>query len=166
MTDLAFVVRRIDRDDWAKLREIRLEALRESPEAFGSTYDVAARLTNHQWRSMVERSDYFLAERDGEVLGMVSGGLNDRYPGTRWLYGMYVTPAARGTRAATALVEAVIDWARGEGATELYLHVTSIAARARAFYQRMGFVATGETFSMDRDPSLVMMTMKKAIGDE
>jgi GNAT superfamily N-acetyltransferase len=166
MTDLALIVRRAEVDDWSKLRAIRLEALSDAPEAFGSTYAVAAKLSNHQWRSMVERSLYFLAERDGDVVGMVSGGTNDRHPGTHWLYGMYVTPIARGSSTAPLLVDAVVAWARSEGATELFLHVTSIAERARAFYARMGFVATGVNFGMDRDPSLTMMTLKKSLVDE
>ena len=67
MTDVALVVRRAETDDWPKLRAIRLEALSDSPEAFGSTYGVALKLSNYQWRAMVERSLYFLAERDGNV---------------------------------------------------------------------------------------------------
>ena len=165
MTDLALIVRRAETDDWPKLRAIRMEALSDAPEAFGSTHAVAGKLSNYQWRSMIERTLYFLAERDGEVVGMVSGGFNDRHPGTHWLYGMYVTPSARGTNTAAQLVEVVAAWARREGATELYLHVTSIAERARAFYARMGFVATGVNFGMDRDPSLIMMTMKKSLVD-
>lgn len=165
MTDVALVVRRAETDDWPKLRAIRLEALSDSPEAFGSTYGVALKLSNYQWRAMVERSLYFLAERDGNVVGMVSGGLNDRHPGTHWLYGMFVTPSARGTNTASLLVDAVVEWARSEGATELYLHVTSIAQRARGFYARVGFVLTGENFGMDRDPRLTMLTMKKSLVD-
>ena len=42
---------------------------------------------------------------------MVSGGYNDNHPGTHWLYGMYVTPAARGSGAAELLVGAVANWA-------------------------------------------------------
>jgi GNAT superfamily N-acetyltransferase len=165
VTDVALIVRPAESDDWPKLRAIRLEALTDAPEAFGSTYAVAAKLSNYQWRSMIERSLYFLAERDGDVVGMVSGGLNDRHPGTHWLYGMYVTPVARGTQTASLLVDVVAAWARDEGATELYLHVTSIAERARAFYARMGFVATGVNFGMDRDPRLIMMTLKKSLVD-
>jgi GNAT superfamily N-acetyltransferase len=116
MTDIALIVRPAQSDDWPKLRAIRLEALSDAPEAFGSTYAVAAKLSNFQWRSMIERSLYFLAERDGDVVGMVSGGLNERHPGTHWLYGMYVTPTARGSQTAALLVDAVAAWARGEGA--------------------------------------------------
>lgn len=163
--DVALVVHRAQSDDWPKLRAIRMEALSDSPQAFGSTFAVAAKLSNYQWRSLVERSLYFLAERDGYVVGMVSGGFNDRHPGTRWLYSMYVTPAARGGEAASSLVEAVVDWAKGDGAGELFLHVTATAARAVAFYARMGFAPTGEDFPMDRDPSLIMLTLKKTLVD-
>ena len=65
MTDVALIVRPAESDDWPKLRAIRLEALTDAPEAFGSTYAVAAKLSNYQWRAMIERSLYFLAERDG-----------------------------------------------------------------------------------------------------
>lgn len=159
------LVRPAGREDWPLLRAIRLEALVDAPEAFGSTYDGATRLSSHQWRSMIERSRYFLAERDGEVVGMVSGGFNDRHPGTHWLYGLYVTPPARGSGAAASLVEAVVAWARGQGASELYLHVTSIAERARAFYDKVGFRPTGERFAMDRDPELIMVTLKKSLDE-
>ena len=165
MTDLALVVRQAARDDWPKLRAIRLEALRDSPDAFGSTYDLAAKLSQRQWSAMIERTLYFLAERDGEVVGMVSGGYNDLNPDTHWLYGMYVTPSARGSASASMLVDVVVEWAKSEGARELYLHVTSIAQRARAFYERMGFEATGENFRMQRDPTLIMLTMRKSLVD-
>ncbi len=99
-------------------------------------------------------------------MGMVSGGLNDQHPGTHWLYGMYVTPAARGSVAASRLVEAVIAWAKGQGATELFLHVTRSVERAYAFYLKMGFVETGERHVMDRDRRLELLTMRRSLVDE
>jgi hypothetical protein len=41
----------------------------------------------------------------------------------------------------------------------VYLHVTSSVARARAFYEKMGFVPTGDTITMGRDPSITLLTM-------
>jgi len=156
-------VRRIDRTDWAALRTIRLEALTDAPEAFGSTLDGALRLSARQWRAKATTTYYLLAERDGEVIGMVSGGFNDQYPGTHWLYGMYVTPHARGSDAAKLLVRGIVEWAREDGGDELYLHVASGARRARAFYEKSGFTLTGEPFTMERDPNVTMYTMKKSI---
>jgi GNAT superfamily N-acetyltransferase len=166
VADRPLRVRRIDRTDWAALRAIRLEALTDAPEAFGSTLDGALRLSARQWRAKVTTSHYFLAERDGAVIGMVSGGFNDQYPGTHWLYGMYVTPTARGSGAAKLLVRAIVDWAREDGGDELYLHVASGAPRARAFYDKSGFTLTGEPFTMERDPNVTMYTMKKLIANE
>lgn len=158
--------RRIESVDWSVLRAIRLEALSDAPEAFGSTLQDARRLSARQWRHKVATTRYFVAERGGVVVGMVSGGFNDNHPGTHWLYGMYVTPAARGGEAAKLLVESVLEWARGQGAREIYLHVASGAPRARAFYRKSGFTLIGEPFAMERDPHVTMYTMTKKIASE
>ncbi len=159
MAESSFRVRQVERADWAALRAIRLEALSDSPEAFGSTLSDTQVLTARQWKAKIATLLYFLVERDGQVVGMVSGGFNDGYPGTRWLYGMYVTPSERGTGTAALLVRAIDDWAKNEGVDEVYLHVTTSVVRARAFYEKVGFRATGEQFTMERDSSLTLITM-------
>lgn len=156
-------VRRAGVRDAALLRAIRLESLRDTPEAYGSTYEDSARWTPRQWRTVAARWNYYLAERGGAVVGMASGGFNDAHPGTHWLYGMFVTPSARGTGVAAQLVEAVSAWARADGASALHLHVTESVSRARAFYEKVGFHATGDFILMDRDPSLRLLTMVRAI---
>jgi len=163
VSDSTLKIRRTSGDDWMALRTIRLESLRDTPEAFGSTYDDTLLFSNDEWRSFAQQRCYFLAERDGAVVGMISGGFNDAHPGTHWMYGMYVTPSDRGTGSAQALVRSVSDWARGEGAEELFLHVGSSVARARAFYEKLGFRPTGDTFELHRDTSLVLLTMKRSL---
>jgi GNAT superfamily N-acetyltransferase len=61
------------------------------------------------------------------------------------------------------LLEVVEAWARQEGVESLYLHVAAPMQRARAFYEREGFVATGEVTTMDRDPSITLATMVKRL---
>jgi GNAT superfamily N-acetyltransferase len=157
-------VRRAGVADWAALRDIRLESLRDTPDAYGSTFQESDRWREWKWRSVAAQWVYFLAERNGRVVGMNSGGFNDLHPGTHWMYGMYVTPDERGKDVAPALVDAVGQWARGAGATALYLHVTTAVPRARAFYDKSGFVATGERLPLDRDPSITLVTMVKLLG--
>ena len=161
MTDQLFVVRRGEVRDAMLLRSIRLESLRDTPEAYGSTYEEARTWSDERWQSLARQWHFHLAERDGNVVGMVSGGLNDHAPGTHWMYGMYVAPPSRGTGAATQLVEVTCDWALAKGADSLYLHVTESVARARAFYEKCGFRSTGGSITMDRDPSIRLMTMVK-----
>jgi GNAT superfamily N-acetyltransferase len=158
-------VRRAVGEDWSKLKTIRLEALSDTPAAYGSTFETASGFSDKRWRAMAEQFVYFLVERRGTVVGMASGGSNDEHPGTKWLYGMYVTPSARGSGAAYLLVDAVATWARDAGASELYLHVTTSVERAKAFYEKAGFEPTGERFAMERDPSLELMTMVGTIVD-
>ncbi len=88
---------------------------------------------------------------------MISGGMNDQHPDTYWMYGMYVSPLVRGSGVADQLVDTVEAWAKEKGATALYLHVTSTVVRARAFYERIGFVETGERFTMPRNVSLELL---------
>ncbi|MEO9180979.1 MAG: GNAT family N-acetyltransferase [Acidimicrobiales bacterium] len=159
MSDTTLAIRRCVLGDWNELRAIRLEALADTPAAYGSTYDECRRWSDQQWMNAASRRLFFLAERDGVVVGMVSGGFNDGHPGTRWLYGIYVSPSARGTDTATRLAETVCGWARDEGVDEIYLHVTSILTRALAFYEKVGFRPTGDSVAMDRDPSLTLITM-------
>lgn len=165
MSDATLVVRRARSDDWLALKTIRLEALRDTPEAYGSTINTALTFSEDRWRTMTAQMCYFLVERGGEVVGMAAGGFNDAHPGAHWLYGMYVSPSARGSEAAVMLVDVVEEWARGEGASELHLDVTTCVARASAFYLKLGFQPTGECRAMFRDPSLILETMRRAIVD-
>jgi GNAT superfamily N-acetyltransferase len=146
-------------DDADELRRIRLDALKDEPDAFGSTYAEAMNLSAEQWRHMTTDWNYFLAFDGSRAVGMASGGLYPPRPTMRWLYGMYVAPEWRGTGVAQRLVNVVASWARREGVDFLGLHVTESVDRARRFYERVGFVADGEREPMRRDHSLTLITM-------
>ena len=137
-------IRMLGPEDAVLFRDIRLEALRLSPEAFGSTYEIEA-----------ARPPEFLAERlagstvfggfDGETLLGIAGfkqeqGLKDRHKAMLW--GMYVRPAARGLKLGARLVAAVLDHARGR--VELVqLAVVADNDSARRLYLAAGFVEYG-----------------------
>jgi GNAT superfamily N-acetyltransferase len=156
-------VRRGGVDDAMKLREVRLEALSDTPEAYGSTYEGTATWDDEYWRDVAGRWRFFLAEEADAVVGMATGGRHDDYPGTWWLFGMYVTARLRGTRVADRLVDAVEAWAKGEGASELYLAVTEQVPRARAFYERLGYRPTGEVVSLHRDTSVGLINLVRRL---
>ncbi|MHB1208508.1 MAG: GNAT family N-acetyltransferase [Acidimicrobiales bacterium] len=158
-----YLVRRANASDALALRAIRLESLLDTPDAYGSTYEDVSRWSDARWRRIALESNFYIAERDGQVVGMASGGSNNAHPGTHWLFAMYVSPDARGTGVAAALVHAVSTWARREHADALFLHVTERVARARGFYEKLGFRYNGERISMDRDPSITLVTMELAL---
>ncbi len=150
-------------NDADSLRAIRLEALLDSPQAYGTTYEESRTWAPRHWKALSRQWNYYLAYLDDQVVGVVSGGSSDLHPGTRWLYAMYVSPGARGSGVADLLVQAVEQWARGEGVQTLYLLVAEPMARARAFYESVGFSATGDVITMERDPSIQLLTMKKSL---
>lgn len=164
MTSSAPTVRHCSVDDSALLRAIRLEALLDSPEAYGSTYEEARTWADRHWKALARQWNYYLGELDGRVVGVASGGSNESHPGTRWLYGMYVSPSARGSGVADQLVVAVEQWAHDQGVDKLFLHVAGPMSRARAFYESVGFAATGDVMNMARDPSIQLATMVKSLA--
>jgi len=148
-------------EDWQALRDIRLEALRDAPSAFGSTYEREVVRGETQWRDRISRGGTFLAYLPdltaSEPAGLIGGYQED--PATVELVSMYVRPRARGRGVGEALVTAVIGWARDQKAVEVHLWVTETNAPARALYERCGFALTGEQQPLPSDPSLGEVAM-------
>lgn len=143
-------VRRLGPDDWEISRQVRLTALAEAPYAFMSTLAREQRFDEQVWRQRLgsPTAATFLAWVDGTPAGTATGKIDDpddefTVPGSWQLVGMWVDPMARGSGVADRLIEAVARYAREHGASSVTLWVTEINARARAFYQRIGFVPTG-----------------------
>ena len=158
-------VRKLGVDDWKTLREIRLSALLDAPEAFYSTYEDALKLNEDAWRNRLTTAGQviLLAELDGRAAGMVGGGPaseDEGDPEAVLMVSMWVEPESRGTGVAGALTTALVDWTRERGHPRLLLWVYDAAPRAAAFYRRAGFTPTGrvEVFRNDGRP-LTLMSM-------
>jgi GNAT superfamily N-acetyltransferase len=138
------VVTRVGEDGWRAWRDIRLAALADAPDAFADTAAEAEAVPEHDWRAMTRDGAIFIATV-GEAAVGVAAGLPRAPAQERGLGAMWVAPAWRGRGVAPLLAGAVIAWARSQGATQLGLWVPADNARARAFYQRQGFTATGRS---------------------
>jgi len=141
------VIERLRAGEGGRMRAIRLRALADAPEAFGSTYEEAERRSLEDWEAQIERLPTFVwREGDADLgadLGMVRGAPHDGDPGAAYLISMWVAPEARGRGIGSALVGEVVAWARGRGLRRLVLDVAAQNAGARRLYERCGFVATG-----------------------
>lgn len=138
--------------DAASFREIRLEALRDCPSAFGASYE-----TERTWPVGVfarripdgPPDAVFGACADGDAAALVGiagfrvhPGLKERHKGMVW--GMYVRPAGRGSGTGRALLRAVVAHAAEVAEVEIVqLSVVTAQVAARALYDRMGFVPYG-----------------------
>ena len=137
-------IRRLIEADAPSFREIRLEALELSPEAFGSSFEQESTRSLGQFEETLRMSDVFGAFRDDDLVGVAGyraqTGAKQAHKGFLW--GMYVRPAARGAGVARQLVQAILGHAR-ERVELVQLTVVSDNQAAQRFYRSLGFVAYG-----------------------
>jgi GNAT superfamily N-acetyltransferase len=149
--DMQFSVRRAVIGDEPVLRVVRLQALTDSPTAFGSTYERELARTMEDWRRWLAPGVTFLLEAGGEARGIVAGVRDTQDSSVVHLMAMWVHPDHRGTGAADALVSSVNAWAAEVGATQVRLKVVEGNERARRCYERAGFRATGRRGVLEKN---------------
>lgn len=154
-------VRRVRPEDGPALREIRLNALRSDPQAFGSTHEAEVGAPSGDWSKLAAVSSegpsrfIAVAEFDGRLVGIAGGYRPDESPDERGIWGMWVAPEARRRGVGRDLVRAVRGWAEHSGAVRLILWVVETNEPAVALYRSMGFTETGETQLLPSDETLV-----------
>jgi ribosomal protein S18 acetylase RimI-like enzyme len=143
-TDRSLQIRRLEPSDAALYREIRLEGLRISPEAFGSTFEKEDAQPLSWFEAVLGRTDIFGAFLDGTLAGVAAyaaqEGSKQEHKATLW--GMYVRNTARNLGLGKKLVAAVLNHARAR-VEMIQLTVVSENDDARRLYSASGFVEYG-----------------------
>ena len=159
----SFWIRQAESGDEPLLLNIRLEALSEAPEAFGSTLDRERARTLSDWQKWLSPSATFVLETTNGPEGIVAGVPDSTDPAVVHLMAMWLHPALRGSGAASALVQSVLAWAEGRGASSVRLDVIEGNDRARRLYERHGFRATGHITVRPRNGAREVQ-MERRIG--
>jgi ribosomal protein S18 acetylase RimI-like enzyme len=162
-------IRVVQDEEWERARDLRLRALADAPESFGSSLEEEERLSHSAWKELWERwapSDnrvwFVEATDDDEFVGMAVGVLDDP-PKTAYLFGMWVEPGRRRSGVGRRLVEAVIEWGRARGAVRIELDVNEATTPAVALYQACGFAPTGQSHPLPSKPSATALEMAREI---
>jgi GNAT superfamily N-acetyltransferase len=159
----------ITRENMELFRAVRLNALQESPSAFGSTYAREAAFTDAEWLVRLERWNGekgigFLAMEGEEPCG-IAGTLLDLEDTSRaQLVSMWTAPAFRRKGVGRLLVNAVFEWAKQREVKTLLLMVTSTNASATRFYEQLGFAMSGRTEPYPNDPEVLEYEMARTIS--
>ncbi len=137
-------IRQLTPGDAALYRSIRLEGLKQSPEAFGSTFEAEFTKPLAWFFERLSSSVVFGAIINGKILGVAGFAVRqeekEAHKGLLW--GMYVRPEARGAGVARRLVEAIIAYARPT-VELIQLSVVVGNEQARRLYARLGFAEYG-----------------------
>ncbi|MFF7976594.1 GNAT family N-acetyltransferase [Streptomyces sp. NPDC007905] len=167
----AYVVRAIRPDEWATVKQLRLDALRDPVAhiAFLETYEDAVGRPDSFYQERAARSAeesrgarQFIAEAaDGTWAGTVTvlieeAGTKDwaGYPVERrqgHAVGVFVRPEHRGNGLIKALFDAGVAWAWERGAERVRLLVHEDNTRAQGAYRKVGFVPSGVVLSFSKD---------------
>ena len=157
------IVRRAAAGDEPILRALRLQALSDAPDAFGSTYDREFARTPADWQRWLSPGATFIVDATDGPKGLVAGMRDPADPAIVRLMAMWVHPALRGAGAADVLIAAVLSWARESSARIMRLAVVQANDRARRCYERHGFRATGTQSVRERDGA-VEIEMELELG--
>ena len=128
---MATVLRRFAADEWPAYRDLRLRALADSPDAFGSTFARESARSDDEWRERLAtgvRSPTDLplvAVVDDVLAGLAWGRLDERQPDIAHLFQVWVAPEFRGRGVGRLLVDAVIT--AGGGSWGSYSNCPAIA---------------------------------------
>lgn len=145
-----FIIRNIRREEADQYWPLRLEALKNHPEAFGASFELSVQLPMNEVEERIhtEPDDYILGAytEDGQLAGMMGFkrelGLKLRHKGYIW--GVYVSPSYRGCGLASRLLREVLDRGRVlEGIEQINLSVVTTNESARRLYEQYGFVTYG-----------------------
>jgi len=143
--------------DWEALRQLRLRALADAPDAFASTLEAEVAFPAEVWRQRAEggtAAANFIARQDGLAIGLAAVLAEPDAPGRMHLVSMWVDPGYRRRGVARALVGQVVRWAADRRAHEVVLWVADHNTAARRLYEQIGFRPTGRRQPLPSNPSL------------
>jgi ribosomal protein S18 acetylase RimI-like enzyme len=146
---MAITIRRFEPSEWRMYRDLRLRALSDSPNAFGSTYAREATRSDSEWSDRLSTGAAaqdqipLVALVDETPVGLAWGRQDEHEPTTAHLFQVWVSPEHRGQGVGRLLTTAVIAWANELGLSTLRLGVTASHPAALHLYRRAGFVDAG-----------------------
>lgn len=150
-------IRRATEDDWESVSRIRLRALREDPDAFGSSLSREERFKEKHWRMRARTVPTWIAVDDaGEPRGLISMLQEPGSPtDDRHIVSLWVAPEQRRQGIAWALLDAIRHAALADGARTVSLWLVDGNNAAGDLYVRAGFTRTGERMALQRDQDVV-----------
>ncbi|RPF19636.1 GNAT family N-acetyltransferase [Myceligenerans xiligouense] len=172
-------IRPVRATEWREIHDLRMRALQDdlAPVAFLSTYETEAAYPDEFWIERARTSSldagseagarqFVAVSDDGRWLGTAvtlierAGTLDFEerrieHDGAH-VVGVYVQPEHRGKGLIDDLFDAALGWARERALDRARLYVHQDNPRAQGAYRRLGFTASGATFTGAMGPELEM----------
>jgi len=164
--------RKIEPADWPIYKDLRLRALRDAPDAFGSTLAAELPRPDALWQDRLVAArasghDLPLFALAGSLpVGLLWAKVDRSDAKVVDLFQMWVDPMHRGRGLAGMLLTEAVTWARSVGATSVRLGVTVADSAAYRLYTRHGFKPVGAPEFLREGSSLLAQNMQLGLGDD
>lgn len=161
-------MRRLAAHEWRAYRALRLHALLDAPDAFGSTLAREEAFADEEWTGRLTRAAEspmelpLIAEDGVRPIGLAWARIDDEDREVAALYQVWVDPAYRRLGVGRLMIDTALDWARSAGARQILLSVALGPGSAFDFYRRLGFVEIGGPVPLRNgtNASLLKQTMR------
>lgn len=154
------MIRRAAEVDWEKVRDLRLRALADTPQAFARSVDEERAYPDVVWRERLGPDSATFVEETEDALTAMVTVVVEQSDRTAEVFGMFVDPSLRRCGTGRALLETAEEWAVGEGARLLALEVNENLEPAVALYTRSGYSPTGSRRVFRHDGAVVAQMTK------
>jgi len=162
-------IRRLQPHEITLHRDLRLCALRDSPDSFAETAAEAEARPFSYWEDLTrsvtdpDRHVMFLAYEGDAVFGSTYGLRDSENRDAARVGGTWVAPSHRRRGVGHALLQAVLSWARNQGFKGLRLWAPSANAAALALYRQAGFAGTGRRRPLPTNAELQIVELECAL---
>ena len=131
-------------EDWKDYRKIRLEALKNDPVYFGSSYEEEVQLSEKQWKYRICNSNsvIFLVYDDKTPVGLsvIHYESKVKLQHLAYIYSVYVTKKFRGKGISKLLMDSILnDVKKNKMIKKIKLNVESTNKPAISLYKKYGF---------------------------
>lgn len=128
-------------DRWAEYKALRLRALKDDPQAFGSSHAKEAAYSDEKWRERTNDNVLFASNGDN-LIGMMGiwQSEEDKEKKTANVFGVYVIPEFRSKGISKMLMQDLLDKLKSNpDISKLKLTVNKNQLAAVKLYETFGF---------------------------
>jgi ribosomal protein S18 acetylase RimI-like enzyme len=150
----SFRVKVLPENEWSRLRDIRLSALRDQPDAFLHRHEEEAAYGEQRWRQEFLRGEWNLMLADDKVAGLLGVTREPGMPSQEcYLEYLWVAPGFRRSGVGSMLLRIVLDRLKGSGVHTVWLYILDGNKGAMRLYKRFGFQSTNERQKLPDHPA-------------
>jgi ribosomal protein S18 acetylase RimI-like enzyme len=161
-------VRRFAAGEWRLYRNLRTRALRDSPDAFGSTLEEALSRPDDAWATRLAAAGDLelplVAEAEGIPAGLGWGFIDPAARTNAHVFQMWIAPEHRGQGAGGLLLKTIVTWAESMEVATVSLSVTCGNTAATRLYRSAGFEPVGAPQPLRPGSRLLVQPMRRVIG--